>query len=77
MKINSATTKKNLDTFITLTLNKGETQGLNGGQLDDLYKNAIDVFFFNDLEKAPKIKGQVVDYFWCILNPPYYQSKGE
>jgi hypothetical protein len=72
MTINNVTTKKNLDAFITLTMHEGRKQGLNRGQLDDLYKNAISVFFFNDLEKAPKINGQVVDYFWCVLNPLYY-----
>lgn len=77
MKLNNVTTKKNLDTFITLTMHEGRKQGLNKPQLDDLYKNAVDVFFFNDLEKAPKISGQVVDYFWCVLNPLCYQSTGK
>jgi hypothetical protein len=72
MTINNATTKKNLNAFITLTMNKGEKQGLNRGQLDDLYKNAIGLFFFNDLEKAPEINARVVDFFWCGMNPLYY-----
>lgn len=76
MKINNAITKKNLDDFITLTMNKGKKQGLKKSQLDDLYKNAVDVFFFNDLEQAPKITMQVVNYFWCVLNPIYCQGKG-
>lgn len=76
MKLNNVTTKKNLNIFITLTVSKGEKQGLNGGQLDDLYRNAVSVFFFNDLEKAPKISEQVVNYFWCVLNPLYCKGKG-
>ena len=72
MTINNVTTKKNLDAFITLTMNKGEKLGLKKSQLDDLYKNAVDVFFFNDLEKAPEIDDRVVNYFWCGMNPLYY-----
>lgn len=72
MTINNVTTKKNLDAFITLTMSKGEKLGLSKSQLDDLYKNAINVFFFNDLEKAPKVTEQVVDYLWCGMNPLYY-----
>ena len=72
MTINNATTKKNLNAFITLTMKKGKKQGLNKAQLDDLYKNSINVFFFNDLEKAPKITEQVVNFFWCGMNPLYY-----
>ena len=72
MKLNNVTTKKNLNTFINLTMQQGKKQGLNEGQLDDLYKNAISVFFFNGLEKAPKITNQVIKYFWCVLNPLYY-----
>lgn len=72
MAINNVTTKKNLNAFITLTMKKGEKQGLKKSQLDDLYKNAISVFFFNDLEKAPAIDDRAVDYFWCVLNPLYY-----
>lgn len=72
MTINNVTTKKNLDEFISLTMRKGKKLGLNKSQLDDLYKNAIDVFFFNDLEKAPKVTEQVVDFFWCGMNPLYY-----
>lgn len=74
MQLNNSITKKNLNAFITLTMSKGEKQGLNKGQLNDLYKNAVSVFFFNDLEKAPKISKQVVDYFWCVLNPLYCQN---
>lgn len=74
MAINNVTTKKNLNTFITLTMKQGQKQGLNKDQLDDLYKNAINVFFFNDLEKAPKVTEQVVNYFWCGMNPLYYQN---
>lgn len=77
MKLNNAITKKNLNTFITLTMHEGREQGLNRGQLNDLYQNAVNVFFFNDLEKAPEISKQVVNYFWCVLNPLYYQSTGE
>ena len=77
MTINNATTKKNLDEFISLTMNEGKKLGFSKSQLDDLYKNAIDVFFFNDLEKAPKISKQVVDYFWCGMNPLYYQNGRE
>ena len=72
MTINNATTKKNLNTFVTLTMKQGKKQGLKKSELDDLYKNAINVFFFNDLEKAPKVNKQVVDYFWCSMNPLYY-----
>ena len=72
MTINNATTKKNLNDFLTLTMKQGQKQGLSKSQLDDLYKNAINVFFFNDLEKAPEINDQVVDYFWCGMNPLYY-----
>jgi hypothetical protein len=72
MTLTNATTKKNLDKFISLTMSKGEKLGLKKSQLDDLYTNAINVFFFNDLEKAPKISGQVVDYFWCGMNPLFY-----
>lgn len=75
MTINNETTKKNLNDFITLTMKQGKKQGLNEDQLDDLYKNAINVFFFNDLEKAPKVTEQVVNYFWCVLNPLYYQNQ--
>ena len=77
MTINNATTKKNLDEFISLTMNEGKKLGFSKSQLDDLYKNAIDVFFFNDLEKAPKISKQVVDYFWCGMNLLYYQNGRE
>ena len=72
MTINNMTTKKNLNDFIALTMSKGEKLGLKESQLDDLYTNAINVFFFNDLEKAPKVTEQVVNYFWCVLNPLYY-----
>ena len=72
MKLNNVTTKKNLNTFINLTMQQGKKQGLKKSQLDDLYKNAVSVFFFNDLEKAPKINNQVINYFWCVLNPLYY-----
>ena len=72
MTINNATTKNNLNAFITLTMKQGKKQGLNKDQLNDLYKNAINVFFFNDLEKAPKVTEQVVDYLWCGMNPLYY-----
>ena len=72
MTFNNVTTKKNLDAFITLTMSKGEKLGLKKSQLDDLYTNAVNVFFFNDLEKAPKVTEQVVNYFWCVLNPLYY-----
>lgn len=74
MTINNATTKKNLNAFISLTMSKGEKQGLKKSELDDLYKNAINVFFFNDLEKAPEISKQVVDFFWCGMNPLFYQN---
>lgn len=72
MTINNVTTKKNLNNFIALTMSKGKKLGLKKSQLDDLYTNAINVFFFNDLEKAPKITEQVVDFFWCGMNPLYY-----
>lgn len=72
MTINNSTTKKNLNKFITLALKKGKEEGLNNGQLDNLYKNAISVFFFNDLEKETKLTKQVINYFWCVLNPLYY-----
>ena len=72
MKLNNVTTKKNLNAFITLTMQQGKKQGLKKSELDDLYNNAVSVFFFNDLEKAPKITNQVIDYFWCVLNPLYY-----
>ena len=72
MTFNNATTKKNLNDFLTLTMKQGQKQGLKKSQLDDLYTNAINVFFFNDLEKAPEISDQVVNYFWCVLNPLYY-----
>lgn len=72
MTINNVTTKKNLNNFIALTMSKGKKLGLKKSQLDDLYTNAINVFFFNDLEKAPKVTEQVVNYFWCVLNPLYY-----
>lgn len=72
MTINNAITRKNLNEFITLTMSKGEKLGLKRFQLDDLYKNAINVFFFNDLEKAPKVTEQVVNYFWCGMNPLFY-----
>lgn len=72
MTINNATTKKNLNDFLALTMSKGEKLGLNKSQLDSLYKNAINVFFFNDLEKAPKVTEQVVNYFWCGMNPLFY-----
>ena len=74
MTINNVTTKKNLSDFIALTMSKGEKLGLKKSQLNDLYKNAISVFFFNDLEKAPEIDDRVVSYFWCVLNPLYYQN---
>ena len=74
MTINNVTTKKNLDAFIALTMSKGEKLGLKKSQLDDLYTNAINVFLFNDLEKAPEIDDRVVDFFWCVLNPLYYQN---
>ena len=74
MTINNATTKKNLNDFLALTMSKGEKLGLKKSQLNDLYKNAINVFFFNDLEKAPKVTEQVVDFFWCGMNPLYYQN---
>lgn len=72
MTINNMTTKKNLNDFLALTMSKGEKLGLKKSQLDDLYTNAINVFFFNDLEKASAITEQVVSYFWCVLNPLYY-----
>lgn len=72
MTINNAITKKNLNKFINLTMKQGQKHGLNKPQLDDLYKNAINVFFFNDLEKAPKVTEQVINYFWCCMNPLYY-----
>lgn len=72
MTINNATTKKNLNAFITLTMKQGKKLGLKKSELDDLYKNAINVFFFNDLEKAPKVTEQVINYFWCSMNPLYY-----
>ena len=72
MTINNVTTKKNLDAFINLTMSKGEKLGLSKSQLNDLYKNAINVFCFNDLEKAPKVTEQVVNYLWCGMNPLYY-----
>lgn len=74
MTINNTTTKKNLNDFLALTMSKGEKLGMNKSQLDSLYKNAINVFFFNDLEKAPKVTEQVVNYFWCGMNPLYYQN---
>lgn len=72
MTINNPTTKKNLSAFITLTMKKGEEEGLNKDQLDNLYTNAISVFFFNDLEKLAKVTRETVKYFWCVLNPAYY-----
>ena len=72
MTINNVTTKKNLNDFLTLTMSKGEKLGLKKPQLDDLYTNAINVFFFNDLEKAPAIDDRTVDFFWCGMNPLYY-----
>ena len=72
MTINNATTKKNLNDFLSLTMGKGKKLGLRKSQLEDLYTNAINVFFFNDLEKAPKVTEQMVNYFWCVLNPLYY-----
>ena len=72
MTINNVTTKKNLNDFLALTMSKGEKLGLKKSQLDDLYTNAINVFFFNDLEKAPAIDDQTVDFFWCGMNPLYY-----
>ena len=77
MTINNVTTKKNLNDFLTLTMSKGEKLGLKNSQLDDLYKNAINVFFFNDLEKETKIDDRVVDFFWCVLNPLYCQNNKE
>ena len=74
MTFNSATTKKNLNDFLSLTMGKGKKLGLRKSQLDELYENATNVFFFNDLEKAPKINEQVVNYFWCGMNPLYYQN---
>lgn len=74
MTINNTTTKKNLNDFLTLTMKKGEKKGLKKSELDDLYTNAINVFFFNDLEKTSRITEQMVDYFWCVLNPRFYQN---
>lgn len=71
MTINNATTKKNLNDFITLTMKKGKEKGLNKSQLDNLYSNAISVFFFNDLEKLTKVTEQTVNYLWCGMNPLY------
>ena len=55
MIINNPTTRKNLNEFLSLAMSKGKKQGLNKGQLDSLYNNAISVFFFNDLEKLAKV----------------------
>ena len=72
MIINNPTTRKNLNEFLSLAMSKGKEQGLNKGQLDSLYNNAISVFFFNDLEKLTKVTRETVNYLWCGMNPLYY-----
>lgn len=72
MIINNPTTRKNLNEFLSLAMSKGKKQGLNKGQLDSLYNNAISVFFFNDLEKLAKVTRETVNYLWCGMSPLYY-----
>lgn len=52
-----------LNKFLELVSKKVGTRQLS----DAMYAAAVNVFFFNDLDKLPVIDGQIVNYYWGAM----------